>query len=65
MKGVILLAFVIIILGFRPADNKVIWQLGENNNSGSEFALAPNGYDKFIENDFGWESGRHFVQIQK
>ena len=55
MNNTVLLAFVIIISGFRPAENKVIWQIGENNNSGSEFALAPNGYAKFIENDFGWE----------
>ncbi|MEA3478453.1 MAG: hypothetical protein U9R60_09765, partial [Bacteroidota bacterium] len=27
----------------------------ENNNSGDEFALAPNAYSRFIEKDFGWE----------
>lgn len=35
--------------------NKVLWQIGENNNSGAEFALAPDGYSRFIERDFGWE----------
>ncbi len=35
--------------------NKIIWQIGENNNSGAEFALAPNDYARFIEKDFGWE----------
>ncbi len=35
--------------------NKVIWQIGENNNSGAEFALDPNGYPEYIANDFGWE----------
>ncbi|MGQ7871348.1 GH92 family glycosyl hydrolase [Sunxiuqinia sp. sy24] len=36
-------------------DRQVIWQIGENNNSASEFALAPNGYEEYIANDFGWE----------
>jgi len=35
--------------------NKIIWQIGENNNSGSEFALSDNEYGRFIEKDFGWE----------
>lgn len=37
------------------SESKVIWQIGENNNSGAEFALAPNEYSRFIEMDFGWE----------
>ena len=36
-------------------NNRVIWQIGENNNSGSEFALSDNEYGRFIEKDFGWE----------
>ena len=36
-------------------ENRVIWQIGEANNSSSEFALAPTGYQKYIERDFGWE----------
>jgi len=36
-------------------ENKVIWQIGENDNSGAEFALSNNEYSGFIENDFGWE----------
>jgi predicted alpha-1,2-mannosidase len=55
MGKIVFLSFLVITLGFRSAENKVIWQIGENDNSGSEFALAPNGYAKFIENDFGWE----------
>ena len=60
MKKIVILSFLVIILGFRSAENKVIWQIGENDNSGSEFALAPNGYAKFIEKDFGWED-RYFL----
>lgn len=55
MKKIGFLSILVIILSFRSEENKVIWQIGENDNSGSEFALAPNGYAKFIENDFGWE----------
>jgi predicted alpha-1,2-mannosidase len=35
--------------------SKVIWEIGKNDNSGSEFALAPNDYQEYIANDFGWE----------
>ena len=40
--------------------NKTIWQIGEADNSSAEFALAPNDYQNFIENDFGWED-RYFL----
>ena len=36
-------------------ENTIIWQIGENDNDASEFALAPNGYSEYIANDFGWE----------
>ncbi len=39
----------------KSSEKTVIWQIGENNNSGAEFALAPNDYSRFIEMDFGWE----------
>lgn len=38
----------------------IIWQLGENNNSAKEFALAPNEYKRFLEKDFGYED-RYFL----
>ncbi len=37
------------------SQSMVIWQIGENDNSPSEFALAPDGYQQYIANDFGWE----------
>ncbi|MFZ1289424.1 MAG: GH92 family glycosyl hydrolase [Melioribacteraceae bacterium] len=50
---------IILILGMHicscKTDNKTIWEIGENNNSGNEFALASNEYARFIEHDFGWE----------
>ncbi len=36
-------------------EDKVVWQIGESDNSGSEFALAPNDYPRYIAGDFGWE----------
>ncbi len=36
-------------------ENKIIWQIGEGDNSAAEFALAPNDYKQYIDNDFGWE----------
>lgn len=46
---------VIIIFSSCTPKNKTIWQIGENNNSCSEFALSENEYKRFIEKDFGWE----------
>ncbi|PHK97555.1 hypothetical protein CGL56_15775 [Neolewinella marina] len=37
-----------------------IWQLGEADGSAREFALAPDGYEGFLANDFGWED-RYFA----
>ena len=38
-----------------------IWEIGKNDRSSSEFALAPGGYKKFIENDFGYEDKFYLV----
>ncbi len=42
-------------------DNKILWQIGENDNSAAEFALAPNGYARFLEKDFGWEDKYYVI----
>jgi predicted alpha-1,2-mannosidase len=56
MKKSALLALVVrLILSSCSNGNEVVWQIGENNDSGSEFALAPNGYKEYVANDFGWE----------
>ncbi len=53
------LGFLILFSGFliqsSNIQNRTIWQIGVSDNSSSEFSLAPNEYDQFIENDFGWE----------
>lgn len=50
---IILLTF--IFLQSCNTENKVIWKIGEADNSSAEFALSPNKYEQFIDKDFGWE----------
>jgi predicted alpha-1,2-mannosidase len=53
------IALVILMVGLLfstcTMENKVVWQIGESDNSASEFALAPNDYQQYIAGDFGWE----------
>ncbi|MEE4115594.1 MAG: GH92 family glycosyl hydrolase [Marinilabiliaceae bacterium] len=61
MKNLLLIiALAGLLLNSCTTQNKIIWQIGENNNSGAEFALAPDEYSKFIEKDFGWED-KYFI----
>lgn len=62
MKNIIMISFSILVIFLQSCStgNKTIWQIGEANNSSAEFALAPNDYQNFIENDFGWED-RYFL----
>ncbi len=55
-----LIILTLLFLQSCKTETKTIWQIGEANNSSAEFALAPNDYNKFIENDFGWED-RYFL----
>jgi len=55
MNRLILIVVAGLLLNSCTNKNQVVWQIGENNNSGSEFTLAPNDYTRFIEMDFGWE----------
>jgi predicted alpha-1,2-mannosidase len=59
---------IFFLLIFQPligtsARESIIWQIGESNNSASEFALAPNEYQCFIEKDFGWEDRFYLIGI--
>lgn len=38
-----------------------IWQLGKTDNSSKEFALAPDGKDRFIISGFG-DNKKYFMQ---
>ena len=56
MKKIYLItAFIGLLITSCTQKSKVIWQIGENDNSGSEFALSSDGYQDYIANDFGWE----------
>jgi len=44
---------------------KVIWQVGKADQSGAEFALAPNGFRKFVAQDFGYEDKCFFIGSSK
>lgn len=37
-----------------------IWTLGQSDNCAAEFAMAPDGFARFLEKDFGWED-RYFL----
>ena len=39
---------------------KVLWKIGEADQSTSGFAMAPSEYKRFLEFDFGWED-RYFL----
>lgn len=59
MKQMKKLSFLVLItsmfFGACTPKSQLIWQIGENDNSGSEFALSNNEYQNYIANDFGWE----------
>lgn len=39
----------------------VVWQVGQADQSGAEFALAPDGFRKFVSRDFGYEDKCFFI----
>ena len=61
----IMLMIVLLFCSSFTEENKVIWQIGEDNNSGAEFALSNNEYSKFIEKDFGWEDKFYLIGTSK
>ncbi len=42
------------------SEDKIVWQIGKDDGSPDEFALAPGDYENFIRNDFGFED-RYFL----
>jgi hypothetical protein len=63
MERITILLIVFVSTLFQPcsAETKIIWQIGENDNSSGEFALAPDGFKKFLEKDFGWEDRYYLI----
>ncbi|MCG8582277.1 MAG: GH92 family glycosyl hydrolase, partial [Bacteroidales bacterium] len=52
---------LLILTSSCTQQSKVIWQIGQDNNSGNEFALSDNEYNDYIANDFGWEDKYYLV----
>ena len=48
------------IISAAHAQSKVIWEIGTADNQSTGMALAPSGYKRFLEHDFGWED-RYFI----
>ena len=46
---------VVAAMALSASAGHVVWQIGEKDGTGNEFALAPTGYADFLQNDFGWE----------
>ncbi len=44
----------------QTTDSKIIWQIGEINNSASEFALTPEAFSDFVSEGFGGKD-RYYV----
>jgi predicted alpha-1,2-mannosidase len=43
------------------SQDNIIWQIGKPDNSSAEFALSQGEYEKFLENDFGWEDRFYLI----
>jgi len=55
-RGLFLLFLLITFLVQScTSQEKIIWQIGESDDSAAEFCLAPSEYKRFLEKDFGWE----------
>ncbi len=59
----LLLLLTAIFFNSCTVNTKVVWQIGESDNSAAEFALAPNDYQNYIANDFGWEDKYFLIGI--
>ncbi|WP_152266581.1 GH92 family glycosyl hydrolase [Agriterribacter humi] len=57
IKLFFLCLLTISITGYATATEKqdTLWRIGVADNSANEFSLAPDGFKKFIEHDFGFE----------
>ncbi|MGM0619730.1 MAG: GH92 family glycosyl hydrolase [Bacteroidota bacterium] len=58
-----ILFIVLLVQSFTSFSNKseVIWKIGEEDNSSAEFALSPDGYTDFLENNFGFEDEYYLI----
>ena len=55
LKLLFFLMAVIFLHKDVDGQSKIIWAIGNADNKSDEMALAPSGYAKFLDHDFGWE----------
>ena len=56
-----LLTAMLLFLFSMPAFSQTVFQIGNQDGRFSEFALAPAGYQDFLEKDFGWPDRFYLV----
>ena len=54
MKKILLLAVCLLSFSAVHASG-TIWKIGKADNRSDEFALAPDGFKKFLAKDFGYD----------
>ncbi|MFO8000202.1 MAG: GH92 family glycosyl hydrolase [Marinilabilia sp.] len=64
LQPLILAGFIMAFSGCTDS-TEILWEIGHNNNSGEEFALAPDKYDQFLEQDFGFEDRSFIIGISE
>jgi len=60
-----ILAGIIMFLSGCNEPTDILWEIGQDDKSAAEFALAPDGYDKFLENDFGFEDRSFIIGVSR
>jgi predicted alpha-1,2-mannosidase len=60
-----LLIPILFSFGISNGQSKVIWEIGKGDNRSEEMALAPAGYVKFLDQDFGWEDRFFLIGYSK
>ena len=65
MKTSIISSLLLWCLAVAYPQDRTIWQIGNLDNDASEFALAPSGFDTFLEHDFGWEDKFYALGFSK
>lgn len=59
MKKTIIPLFLLLLVVVSSCsgnrESRIIWQIGQQDGTPSGFALAPDKYADFLNEDFGWE----------
>lgn len=56
-----LLFIAVTVVSQSNPNQSVVWSIGKADHTGSEFALAPDGFRKFVEHDFGYEDKYYLI----